>query len=457
MIENNTIAAISTPPGQGGIAVVRISGMNSYKIASKVFVPFHKQKQVENAKGYTALYGQFKDADGLFDEGIALFFRQPHSYTGEDVIELSCHGGEAVSLRLLQACMQAGAHMAQPGEFTKRAMLNGKLDLAQAESVMEMIASTSAQGTALAKAGIAGAMAKAIEPVKQDILATMAHISAFIDFPDEDVEEPNRDVICSELSVAQQKLQQMISAYTAGSLLRRGVQAAIVGSPNVGKSTIFNLLTGYDRAIVTSVAGTTRDVVQEYIQVGNVSLLLADTAGMHETEDIVEAEGIKRSYEKVEQAAFVIAVYDSSKPLDDELLKLAEYCKGKPSLCIVNKADLPSAFDKQQLEPFFTKVVYISALEKDVQSYISQEINKILKVDDIDPNTIVIANQRQFKAVQKANECLLEAIDSIQAGITLDTVGFLLETSVQALNDITGENVSQEVIDEVFSRFCVGK
>lgn len=457
MIENKTICAISTPPGQGGIAVIRLSGKESYKIAQQVFMPIRQDKSVSEAQGYTALYGQFKDEEGLFDDGIALFFKEPHSYTGEDVIELSCHGGEAVSLRLLETCIKAGAYMAQPGEFTKRAMLNGKLDLAQAESVMEMISSTSLQGTALAKSGIAGAMAQALNPIKEDILATMAHISAFIDFPDEDVEEPDRQDLQKQLDDLYKALQNLISAYQTGSLVRRGIHAAIVGSPNVGKSTIFNLLAGYDRAIVTSIAGTTRDVVQEHIQVGNVSLILSDTAGMHETEDIVEAEGIKRSYEKIQQAGLVLAVYDSSKPLDDTLVQLAEYCKGKPSLCICNKADLKPAFDKEALTPYFTKVIYISALNDKSVDKISEEINNILKVDHIDPNMMVIANQRQFKNIQQANDYIIEALRDLQEGVTLDAVGFLLENSLQALNDITGENVSQEVIDEVFSRFCVGK
>lgn len=457
MIDNHTICAISTPPGQGGIAVVRLSGAKSYTIANKVFIPFNKNKKVLQAEGYTALYGQFKDEVEIFDDGIALFFKNPHSYTGEDVIELSCHGGEAVSLRLLQACIKTGAYMAQPGEFTKRAMLNGKLDLAQAESVMEMISSTSEQGTALAKAGLAGAMAKAIYPIKQDILAVMAHISAFIDFPDEDVEEPDRADIEKQLYKINERLQDLLTAYQTGSLVRRGIQAAIVGSPNVGKSTIFNLLAGYDRAIVTSIAGTTRDVVQEHVQVGNVSLILADTAGMHETDDIVEAEGIKRSYEKVEQASFIIAVYDSSKPLNKELLQLAEHCKGKPSLCIVNKSDLKPAFSKNELEPFFSEVIYISALDEKVGKTIGEAINRILHITTVDPNMVVIANQRQFLAVQQANNAVIEAVDALNIGITLDAVGFLLQSSVESLNSITGENVSEEVIDEVFARFCVGK
>lgn len=457
MINMETISAISTPAGQGGIAIVRISGLKAYQIVEHVFEPFDKNKKISNAKGYTASYGHFKDDEGIFDNGVALFFRAPHSYTGEDVVELSCHGGEAVSIRLLNACIKAGSNMAEAGEFTKRALLNGKLDLAQAESVMEMISATSMQGTSLARSGIAGAVARAIEPIKKDLVEVIAHISAFIDFPDEDVEPPDMQNIWLKLVNTQKNLGELLKNYEKGSILRRGVHTAIIGQPNVGKSTLFNLMSGYEKAIVTSVAGTTRDVVEEQILIGNVPLILFDTAGMHDTEDIVEAEGIRKSYEKMEQAGLIIAVFDASSSLPSNWLELAEQCKGKTSLCICNKMDLGLAFDINELTPYFTKVISLSAFDKEARETLQNAIDDILGLAQLNPDLIVISNKRQFHAASQAYQLIEEAIEAIQDEITLDAVGMLLQSAVECLNTMTGENVSELVIDEVFSTFCVGK
>ena len=294
-MQETTIAAIATAPGAGGIAVVRLSGAESYPIAAGCSARPTPQK-VEDAKGYTAMYGTFREGDEAFDEGVALFFRAPHSYTGEDVVELSCHGGSAVARRLVEACLAAGAQPAAPGEYTRRAFLNGKLGLTQAEAVMDLISADGRQGAALANAALGGALAKKISAQKEALTAIQAHLAAWVDFPEEDVPELDGDHLHRVLSGVKAELDELIHNYQADTVLREGVDCAIVGRPNAGKSTLLNLLAGFDRAIVTPVAGTTRDVVEQAVQLGDIQLNLFDTAGLRETEDAIEAEGIRRSW-----------------------------------------------------------------------------------------------------------------------------------------------------------------
>ena len=317
-MQNTTIAAIATAPGAGGIAVVRLSGPESYAVAARVFHPANPNKNVEEAKGYTALFGSFVEGDDAFDEGVALFFREPHSYTGEDVVELSCHGGSAVARRLVEACIAAGAAPAAPGEYTRRAFLNGKMSLTQAEAVMDIISADGKQGAALANASLSGALAKKIGAEKEALTGLQAHLAAWVDFPEEDVPELDDAHLRTVLGQVQQELNGLIKNYDAGAVLREGVDCAIVGRPNAGKSTLLNLLAGFDRAIVTPVAGTTRDVVEQAVQLGDIRLNLFDTAGLRQTEDAIEAEGIRRSWKKLDEAGLILAVFDGSEPLTRE-------------------------------------------------------------------------------------------------------------------------------------------
>ena len=323
-MQETTIAAIATAPGAGGIAVVRLSGAQSYAVAERVFRPANPGKKVAQAKGYTALFGSFVEGDEAFDEGVALFFRAPHSYTGEDVVELSCHGGSAVARRLVEACLAAGAQPAAPGEYTRRAFLNGKLGLTQAEAVMDLISADGRQGAALANAALSGALARKIGEQKDALTALQAHLAAWVDFPEEDVPELDEAHLRSVLGSVQETLDGLIRNYQADTVLREGVDCAIVGRPNAGKSTLLNLLAGFDRAIVTPVAGTTRDVVEQAVQLGDIRLNLFDTAGLRETEDAIEAEGIRRSWKKLEEAGLILAVFDGSEPPTREDLELAQ-------------------------------------------------------------------------------------------------------------------------------------
>lgn len=453
----HTIAALATPPGTGGIAVVRLSGEDAYEVAQKVFQPIDPKKSLATAKGYTALFGHFIQDGKVCDEVVALCFRAPHSYTGEDVVELSCHGGTVISERLLRACYNAGAEPAGPGEFTKRAFLAGRISLTQAEAVMDLIGASSRQGAAAAAASMEGALYRKIKAVQDSLLALAGHIAAYTDYPEEDVPELGMEALQATLTANKQVLDTLIAGYDTGAVLRRGVQTAIVGSPNVGKSTLLNLLAGFERAIVTPVAGTTRDVVEQEIELGGIRLHLADTAGIRETDDVVEAEGIRRSYARLKRAGLVLAVFDGSKPLGEEELALAQRCADKPALAIVNKADLPPMFHVEQLQPYFKEIVQISAQDPAFLPHVEQAVARVLGTAQVDSDALLLAGERQLAAAQRAQAALAEALCAVQDGFTLDAAGVCIDDALDALYSLTGENATESVIDEVFRSFCVGK
>ena len=456
-MQNTTIAAIATAPGAGGIAVVRLSGPESYAVAARVFHPANPNKNVEEAKGYTALFGSFVEGDDAFDEGVALFFREPHSYTGEDVVELSCHGGSAVARRLVEACIAAGAAPAAPGEYTRRAFLNGKMSLTQAEAVMDMISADGKQGAALAHASLSGALAKKIGAAKEALTGLQAHLAAWVDFPEEDVPELDDAHLHTVLGQVQQELNGLIKNYDAGAVLREGVDCAIVGRPNAGKSTLLNLLAGFDRAIVTPVAGTTRDVVEQAVQLGDIRLNLFDTAGLRQTDDAIEAEGIRRSWKKLDEAGLILAVFDGSEPLTREDLALARRCAGRPAIALVNKEDKPTRFDAEIIAGDFAMVIPVCCQEEGSRKVIAAAVARLLGTNQIDPHAASLSGQRQLAAATRARDAVAGALDALEGGFGLDAVSVCVDDALDALCELTGENASEAVINEVFERFCVGK
>ena len=456
-MQDSTIAAIATAPGAGGIAVVRLSGPESYAVAARVFRPANPDRTVAGAKGYTALFGTFLEGEDAFDEGVALFFRAPHSYTGEDVVELSCHGGSAVARRLVESCIEAGAVPAAPGEYTRRAFLNGKLSLTQAEAVMDLVSADGRQGAALANASLGGALARKIAAEKEALTSLQAHLAAWVDFPEEDVPELDETHLQTVLGSVKDELDVLIRNYDAGAVLREGVDCAIVGRPNAGKSTLLNLLAGFDRAIVTPVAGTTRDVVEQAVRLGDIRLNLFDTAGLRDTEDVIEAEGIRRSWKKLDEAGLVLAVFDGSEPLTREDLALARKCAGRPAIALINKEDKPTRFDAEVIAPYFAMVLPVCCQEEGARKLIASAVARLLGTNQIDPHAASLSGQRQLAAATRAREAVAGALEAAAGGFGLDAVSVCVDDALDALCDLTGENASEAVINEVFERFCVGK
>ncbi len=455
----STITALATPPGQGGIAVVRVSGPEAFAIAARVFTPRNPARRLEQAKGYTAMLGRTFLKGKPLDETVALCFRAPRSYTGEDVVELSVHGGTVMANALLEALYDAGAQPAGPGEFTRRALENGRLSLTQAEAVMEVISANGRQGAALAQAALDGALAKRIGAIQTALQSLNAHLTAWVDYPEEDVPELTPAHLTETLTAQQAQLDDLIAGYGAGAVLRHGVDCVLLGRPNVGKSTLLNLLAGFDRAIVTPVAGTTRDIVEQAVQLGEIRLNLFDTAGVHEAADEIEAEGIRRSWRKLEEAGLVLAVFDASAPLTAEDMAIAEKCARRPALAILNKNDLTDSTEDAaaQLAPYYKKVVSLCARDAASLQTLSAAVAEILGTARLDPNAAQLCSARQYAAAVRARDAVAQAIASQRDGFGLDAAAVCITDALQALCDLTGENAAESTIDEVFATFCVGK
>lgn len=451
----NTIAAIATPLAEGGISVIRISGENAIDIAEKVFKPVNG-KAVREMKGYTAAYGEITDNGKRLDDGVLLIYRAPHSYTGENVAEISCHGGLFITKRVLSACFSAGAEPAQAGEFTKRALLNGKMSLTQAEAVADIISAQNEQYLLCSKAQREGALYRRVRAVSETILSLTTLIQAWIDYPDEMEDEFDGKLEAEKLKTVYNELQALLDSYDSGQLMRDGVPCAIVGRPNAGKSTLMNLLSGNERSIVTDIEGTTRDIVEETVMVGNVMLRLADCAGIRDTDDLVESIGVERMFDKIDKASLILAVFDGSRELSADDERLMEKLRDKDSICVINKTDLTQVVDKSKLLQFGT-IIEISAKDPASALKIAEAVKEKTGLGKLDLSSGFIANERQRSCIKEAQGYISEALNALQLGITLDAVGIMCENALDRLYELSGENVSEAVIDRVFKRFCVGK
>lgn len=453
-----TIAAVATPPGEGSISVIRVSGDRAIEIAARVFSS-SSGKSLTEAAGYTALHGMVcrPDTGEALDEAIALVFRAPRSYTGEDVVELSCHGGQAVTRGVLRSVLDAGAVPAQAGEFTKRAFLNGKMDLAQAESVMQII---SAQGQAAAKAALGtlgGRLSRDIAIIKEKLLALAAHLAAFADYPEDEIPELRTDQVEQTLSEVSGELTKLLARFDTGKLIREGVVTVIAGRPNVGKSALMNLLSGEERSIVTDIAGTTRDVVEETVNVAGVTLRLADTAGLRDTDDPVEQIGVTRARVRLDSAQLILAVFDRSRPLDAEDYRLLEFCAGRTAVAVINKSDLEPAIDFAPVRERIPICAEICAKDGTGSDALEQAIGQALGTAGFDTRAPLLISDRQRDCCNRALSAVDEALSALSAGVTLDAVTVCTQDALSALLELTGERAGEAVVDEVFSKFCVGK
>ena len=452
----STIAAISTGQAAGGIGIVRISGENALNVADRIFKSVSGLK-LKELSGYRAALGTVFFEEKPVDEAIATVFRAPKSYTGEDVVELSCHGGLYVTRQVLRAALSAGAVAAEPGEFTKRAFLNGKMDLTKAEAVMSIISAQGEQAKAAALGTLDGLLYRKISGISGELKGLAASLAAWVDYPDEEIEDLPDDKILSVLENAASSLSDLIARFDSGRAVLEGVDTAIVGKPNVGKSTLMNLLTGTEKSIVTEIAGTTRDIVEETAVVGGVVLRLCDTAGLRETDDKVESIGVARAKQKLETATLILAVFDASAPLEEQDKALFPLCKEKHAIAIVNKTDLPTKLDTNILDAVFNKVVYISAKENNGLQSLEQAIAEVLGTAAFDSSAATLMNERQLACCSAALDAVKEAHDALASGVTRDAVQVCVDSAIESLDTLTGERATESVVNEIFSRFCVGK
>lgn len=455
----STIASISTAPGIGGIGIIRLSGEDTFKIIGKIFKPIKSQK-IEEIKGYTIKYGHIVEDEKIIDEVLVSYFKSPKSYTTEDMCEINSHGGNIIVKKILEICLKNGAELAEPGEFTKRAFLNGRIDLAQAESVIDVI---NAKSEKEAKSGIKqleGYLSKEIKNIKQEILDVLVNIEVTIDYPEYDTPEVQEKEISNMLESIGAKLIKLESTFDNGKILKEGIKTAIIGKPNAGKSSLLNAILNENRAIVTNIEGTTRDTIEEFVTIKGIPLKLIDTAGIREAKDEVEKIGIQKSIQEVKDADLIIAIFDSSKEFTEEDLQILDLIKNKKVIILLNKIDLNNIITEkdERLNCITKNIIKISALNKQGIEDIYEKIAEMFNLNDINlDNDILITNVRHKNIIIKASENVKKAKDALNLKMPIDIITIYIKEILEDLGEITGEVVTEDVINEIFSKFCLGK
>lgn len=447
-----TIAAISTPVYPGGLSVIRMSGEESLRIADNIFVG---RTAPSSMSGYTCQYGKIVRQGRTLDDVILTVFRSPHSYTGEDTVEISCHGGVYLAREVLKLLIEQGAEPAPAGEFTKRAFLAGKLSLTQAEGVLDIISANGERELVSARAMREGNLSKNIHSVAEDMVKISGNLAAWSDYPDEDIPDADTSHLDGDLSEIINRLEEILSGYDKGKILRQGIDTAIVGRPNVGKSTLMNQLLGYRRSIVTESAGTTRDVIEESVRVGDFVLRLSDTAGIRDTVDPIECIGVDLATQKLENSELVLAVFDSSEELTDTDREILEKIKNKPHILLLNKSDLPEKLDEEYFSEEY--ILSVSANTGEGLEKLPEMIASLFKLGGSSDNAEIYINERQRSQVSKALGFVKNALAEYHSGITLDAVTVCLDEALNALLELTGERATEAVVNNLFERFCVGK
>ena len=457
----STIVAISTAPGIGGIGIIRMSGENSFSILDKIFRQKKPQK-IEDIKGYTIKYGKIIDPKNkqIIDEVLVSYFKKPNSYTTEDMCEINSHGGVIVMQKILEICLENGAQMAEAGEFTKRAFLNGRIDLSQAESIIDIINSKTEKEAKASIHQLNGFLSNKINDIKKDILDVMVDIEASIDYPEYDIEEVSYQKIEDTLYIVKGKLEELERTFYNGKIIKEGIKVAIIGKPNAGKSSLLNAILREERAIVTEYEGTTRDTIEEFMNIDGIPLKLIDTAGIRNAKDEVEKIGIEKAKEIAKEADLIIAIFDATKELDNEDKKIIEEFEKKKAIIVLNKIDLISQADKieKELEYLNKPIVKISALKREGIEKLNQTISELFKINDIQvDNETIVTNTRHKEMIRKAKEYNNEALQTLKAKMPLDVITVYIKEILEALGNITGENVSENIINEIFAKFCLGK
>lgn len=459
MNHTDTIAAAATAMGSAGIGIIRISGTDAFAVLEKVFRPKNEKKVMSEQPGYTVHYGMAVDGEQVLDEVLVMLMRGPHSYTAEDMAEIDCHGGRLVMQKILEAVLKNGARAAEPGEFTKRAFLNGRMDLSQAEAVMDLIQSKNEMALKSSLAQLKGNVRQEIEKLRAQILYEMAFVEAALDDPEHISLDGYSEELLEKMRGIAAEVERMLKSSESGRMLKEGIKTVILGKPNAGKSSLLNVLLGEERAIVTEIAGTTRDVLEEQLQLGEVSLQLLDTAGIRSTEDVVEQIGVERARKQAEDADLILYVADSSRVLDEsdeEILKLLE---GKKALVLLNKSDLDPVITPQIMrERTGHPVLVISAKEGAGIQELEEKIRSLFFRGEVDFNDeVLITNLRQKQALMDASKSLSMVIESIENGMPEDFFTIDLKDAYTSLGFIIGEEIGDDLANEIFGKFCMGK
>ncbi len=455
----DTIAAVSTPRGKGGVAVIRISGDEAIAIGERVFTPKNK-KGLSKQPASRLCYGEIHTPDGqAVDDGLAVCFYAPASFTGEDTVEINCHGGALVTSKVLSAVLSAGARAAEAGEFTRRAYINGKLRLSEAEALGNLLEAKSDTQLALARSGMHGALADRIDRIYDRLRLTLTSVYAAIDFPDEDLSEMSREEISASVEQSLSEIHALSRTYSTGRAINEGVMTVICGRTNAGKSSVYNRILGYDAAIVTDIEGTTRDLLREDAVMGKTLLRLCDTAGLRQTDDRVESIGIERTRAQIGEAELILAVFDSSRPLceDDILLARQVLESGAASVALLNKSDSTPS-DMSALDPYFSNIISVSAKDGAGFEELACLIDSLFIDGQIDVcHDAVVTGARQFASLNLSAEALSSALSDLRTGLPLDLCCIAIESALASLGEVDGRELGEEIVAEIFSRFCVGK
>jgi len=453
----DTIAAISTPRGEGGIGIVRLSGSDSIKILAKIFKPISKKK-VEELKNFTINYGHLYSKNELVDEVMVSIMKGPKTYTKEDIVEINCHGGYLMTEKVLELVLSNGARIAEQGEFTRRAFMNGRLDLTQAEAVIDLIHGKTEKSLSLSLDQLRGDLKDQILHLKKLLLDVVAHINVVLDYPEEGIDDPLPEGLVDNLKEVLKTSSKLSDSYNQGKMIKEGVKTAIVGKPNVGKSSLLNTLLKEERAIVTHIPGTTRDVIEEVINIKGIPLILSDTAGIRNTDDIIESIGVEKSEKLLTDADLILFVVDSSRELSEEDLRVHERIHSDKVLGILNKIDMEKKLDLSKLDKV-EKWIEISAKENIGIKEMEDEIYSYIVSGQIEDSseTLVITNIRHRSALVKTKEAIENIFETIDLGLPMDLIAVDLKEALDALSEVTGEISSEDVLDHIFSNFCVGK
>ena len=455
----STIVSISTAPGVGGIGIIRMSGENTFNVLDKIFAPKNPEK-IESIQGYTIKYGHIIDGEKIIDEVLVSYFKAPKSYTTENMCEINSHGGIVVMRKILDICLKNGADLAEPGEFTKRAFLGGRIDLSQAESIIDII---NAKSDREAKEGIKqleGFLSERINEIKNDLLEIMTNIEVSIDYPEYDTPDITNNDILKTIENTRNKLDSLKKSFDNGKIIKQGIKTVIIGKPNAGKSSLLNAILKEDRAIVTEIEGTTRDTIEEFVNINGIPLNLIDTAGIREAKDEVEKIGIEKSKKLANDADLIIAIFDSSKELSKEDLDILNIAKNKKTIIILNKIDLKQIITHEdpKLESFKENIINMSTKNKIGLEELFEKITALFNLSEINlDNDIVITNERHKNLISKAIENLNKAEEILKQGMPVDIIAISLKDVLSNLGAITGEEAGEEIINEIFARFCLGK